>query len=194
MDNNPFRHTIETPNLLLLPIQHDDEAVYCHLFTSDDIMKYIAPPISTEKATRSFQAALKMNEAYPTVRFFWAMKDKKSQSTIGIMSLLWGNSNTKERMEKVEVGMSICQSHQQAGIGTEAMTGLMTRGFNCLSVNSIFGKSSPQNLTCTRLMTKLGFIKEECIHDDGTLWFHWLLKKQQWYQHPLYLKYANHHQ
>ena len=53
--------TLETPRLILRPLQASDETCYCDLYTDAGVMRHIAAPLSPKAALRAFQRTLAHN-------------------------------------------------------------------------------------------------------------------------------------
>ena len=141
-------HTFETARLRIRPLDASDEALYRTLYTTPDLMRFIAAPFSDEVAQRSFQAALRKQSPRPQR---WIVFEKHADRKIGLLGLL-GHE------ERPEIGVMLLAQAHGRGLGTEAMRGLADYAFDAFELQSICAHQQVvDNPTVIRMMTRLGF-------------------------------------
>lgn len=155
--------TFETSRLRMRPLDASDEALYCSLYTSPELMRFIAAPFSQEAARRSFHAALR-KQAPRSQR--WIVFDKKTGRGIGLLGLIGQG-------DRPEIGVMLLAPDHGRGLGTEAMQGLVDYAFDAFALQSICARQQVvDNPTVIRMMTRLGFsaLPPTADRPDGGDW------------------------
>ena len=141
-------HTFETTRLRMRPLDTSDEALYCTLYTTPDLMRFIAAPFSHEAAQRSFQAALRKQSPRPQR---WIVFEKDGDRKIGLLGLLGQG-------ERPEIGVMLLAQAHGRGLGGESMQGLADYAFDAFGLQAICAQQQVvDNPTVIRMMTRLGF-------------------------------------
>jgi hypothetical protein len=70
---------VETARLRMRPIVVADAALYEHLYTDAETMRFIGAPLCAKRAARSFQLALSGMQRQPIERLFLTVEEKSSQ-------------------------------------------------------------------------------------------------------------------
>jgi len=91
---------IETDRLMMRPLSEDDATFYCDLYGDPHAMHFVGPPLSRERAERSFRIVLASRVRRPVVRLSLAIVEKASQQAIGI----GGYRDFDARRRRVEAG------------------------------------------------------------------------------------------
>ena len=92
---------IETDRLMMRPLSEDDATFYCDLYGDPHTMHFVGPPLSRERAERSFRIVLASRDRHPVKRLFLAIVEKASQQVIGI----GGYRDFDAPRRRVEAGM-----------------------------------------------------------------------------------------
>ena len=162
--------TFETARLRMRPLDASDEALYCALYTTPELMRFIGAPLSLEAAQRSFRSALRKPAPRPQR---WAVFDKADDRKIGQLGLV-GHG------DRPEIGVMLLAPAHARGLGTEAMQGLVDHAFAAYGLQSICAQQQVvDNPTVIRMMTRLGFsalpaTAERPAGGD------WELRRSQW--------------
>jgi len=140
--------TFETARLRMRPLDASDEALYCALYTTPALMRFIATPLTTEAAQRSFQSALRKPCARPQR---WTVFEKEGGGGLGILGLIGHD-------DRPEIGVMLFSRGHGRGLGTEAMQGLVDHAFDAYPLRSIRARQQVvDNPTVIRMMTRVGF-------------------------------------
>ena len=141
-------HTFETARLRMRPLEASDEALYRTLYTTPELMRFIAVPFSQEAAQRSFQAALRKQSPRPQR---WIVFEKHGDCAIGLLGLVGHD-------DRPEIGVMLLAPAHGRGFGTEAMRGMADYAFDAFQLESICARQQVvDNPTVIRMMTRLGF-------------------------------------
>jgi len=148
MDYASPMDTFETARLRMRPLDAADEALYCALYTTPALMRFIAAPLSPEAARRSFQSALRNSSPRPQR---WSVSAKQGDHKLGMLGLIGDD-------DRPEIGVMLLSHAHGRGLGTEAMQGLVDHAFNAYSLRSICARQQVvDNPTVIRMMTRVGF-------------------------------------
>jgi RimJ/RimL family protein N-acetyltransferase len=139
--------TFETARLRMRPLDASDEAIYCALYTTPALMRFIAAPLSEAAALRSFRAALRGSSRPQR----WIVFDNRNDRKLGILGLIGEGDGP-------EIGVMLLAEAHGRGLGTEAMQGLVDHAFDAFGLQSIRARQQVvDNPTVIRMMTRLGF-------------------------------------
>jgi [ribosomal protein S5]-alanine N-acetyltransferase len=140
--------SFETARLRMRPLDASDEALYCALYTTPGLMRFIATPLSPEAAQRSFLAALRDPSSRPRR---WTVSERQGDHKLGMLGLVGHDDHP-------EIGVMLLAQAHGRGLGTEAMQGLVDHAFNAYRLRSICARQQVvDNPTVIRMMTRLGF-------------------------------------
>ena len=140
--------TFETARLRMRPLDASDEVLYCALYTTPGLMRFIAAPLSAEAAQRSFASASRKSPPRPER---WTVFGKQGDEKLGLLGLIGHD-------DRPEIGVMLLAQAHGRGLGTEAMQGLVDHAFNAYGLRSIRARQQVvDNPTVIRMMTRLGF-------------------------------------
>jgi RimJ/RimL family protein N-acetyltransferase len=105
---------VDTPRLQLRALCEDDEALYCRIYSSPQVMRHVGVPLSTIQAAASFAVARRQNATECGSRW-WVAVLRESMEGIGLLG-------TIRRRGLVEVGVMLLPQWQG-----RAMAGLMRK-------------------------------------------------------------------
>lgn len=143
----------ETERLRVRPLNADDEALYRELYTDPETMRYIAPPLSLESASSSFQTVLALQGALTLKSRFLVIEERDTSQSVGIC----GTSDYDAAALRLEVGIVLKPAATSRGIATEALEGLVKRIFEASPVDEIWSECSRLHLAAARLVSTIGF-------------------------------------
>ena len=140
--------TFDTDRLRMRPLDASDEALYCALYTTPALMRFIATPLSQEAVQRSFRSAVAKRTARPQR---WTVFDRDDGRKLGMLGLIGQD-------DRPEIGVMLLAPAHGRGLGTEAMRGLVDHAFAAYALRSICARQQVvDNPTVIRMMTRLGF-------------------------------------
>jgi len=175
----PFAFDFETERLRLRPLNASDEALFHGLYTDQETMRFIAPPLSMEQASNNFQRIVARQSESSLKGRFLAMLDKATLQPVGIC----GTSRYDADALRVEVGIVLRPEARAKGFAREALTALMKRIFAVSPIQEICVRFSAQCPAVERLNIRVGFVP--CVDEvqvEG-LWSKrvWSAHRSSWY-------------
>jgi [ribosomal protein S5]-alanine N-acetyltransferase len=144
---------IETARLRLRLLAPQDEALYVALYTDADVMRHIAPPLSTSDAQASFAVALKRTHTKPAKQLFFAIERRADQQTIGICGMMQLDVEKK----RAEVGMMLVPGTQGLKLGKEGLSALVKFVFSNFSVSELFVQYAGDSASSAGIARSVGF-------------------------------------
>ena len=156
MNFTPFPE-ITTERLLLRKLQATDCEVILFLRTDKNVTKYIERP--EHRKTKNISEAIELIkelESYieRNTSIVWGITLKNEPSIIGTICL-W---NFTQNDKIAEVGYDLDPRHQNKGLMSEAMKGIVAFGFHELKLEKIEAFTHAGNLPSTQLLGTHGFI------------------------------------
>jgi RimJ/RimL family protein N-acetyltransferase len=142
----------ETARLRMRPLDARDEALYCALYTDPDTMRFICPPLSSERAKRTFRKSTMLPRPN-SGPFLFAMVRKDTAHAIGICAVVQVNA----RYGRAEIGMMLHAAARNAQFATEALHSLAKITFAVFPIDYVWVQYAPAHLAAERLVVKLGF-------------------------------------
>ena len=170
-------HTFETERLLMRPLRIDDQVFYCACYTDPLLMQHIGEPLTQEAALRSFTAAMKVRLATPTRRYTWAMQEKATGVTVGLLAMFCDKAEPDP--VTAELGTIMLSQFQNRGFTSEALRKLADTAFSSTPLKALLVKHKSQNSAVTGVMAKLGYIADASFPDDGAS-CQWVLRRNHW--------------
>ena len=156
---------IETERLRMRPIVAADAALYEHLYTDAETMRFIGEPLSPERAARSFRSALAGMQRRPIERLFLTVVEKASQTDVGICSLQ--NFDAVER--SVQAGVMFIEAARAKGYSKEGFTGLIQQVFAHLPVDELWVQFAADHMAVQRAVLSVGFVRRrEAAEQDAS--------------------------
>ncbi|GFE88054.1 acetyltransferase [Steroidobacter agaridevorans] len=146
---------VETDRLRMRPMAAADAALYEHLYTDAETMRFIGAPLAPERAARSFRIALAGMQREPIERLFLTVIEKSSQTDVGICSLQ--DFDTVNR--SVQGGIMFIQSARAQGYCKEGFGGLVHHVFTHLPVDELWVQFAIDHVAVHRTVLGLGFAR-----------------------------------
>jgi len=134
------------------PLSEDDANFFCDLYGDPHSMHFVAPPLSRERAERSFRIVLASRDRRPLVRLFLAIVEKASQQAIGI-----GGYQNFDASRRVEAGMMLKPESIGRGFGKEGLAALVTHAFAVFPVDEVWIQHATENQIARSVPISLGF-------------------------------------
>jgi ribosomal-protein-alanine N-acetyltransferase len=173
---------IETDRLMMRPVSEDDATFYCDLYGDPHAMHFVGPPLSRERAERSFRVVLASRDRRPLVRVFMAIVEKASQQVIGI----GGYQDFDARRRSVEAGMILKPESWGRGFGKEGLGALVTHAFAVFPVDEVWIQYAAENPNARGVRVNLGFSHgtDAAASDERPGQCFWSAYRQSWSPKP----------
>jgi [ribosomal protein S5]-alanine N-acetyltransferase len=147
---------LETGRLVLRALKDEDADKIFLLRSDETINKYVDRPraITVEDA----KAFIRKIELFTAEKkgLYWAIAIKGKEKLIGTIAL-W---NFDLQQNKAELGYELLTEYQGQGYMQEALRTVIGYAFKQLGLSSIEGWTHPDNISSSKLLGKLGFIRD----------------------------------
>ncbi|MBK7500455.1 MAG: GNAT family N-acetyltransferase [Ignavibacteriales bacterium] len=152
---SPFP-VLKTERLVLRKLSLDDAEEIFFLRSDEKVNKYLDRPRATSiEDAHNFinktNHAIENNECID-----WAITFKDDSGLIGSICL-W---NLNEEENKAEVGYELLPDFQGKGIAQEALSAVITFGFEVMKLKTIEAYTHKENLKSTKLLEKFNFKRD----------------------------------
>ncbi len=181
-NNKKIAIRLETENLILRPIEISDGKFIFQQFSDADVCQYL---VDEEPFTR-IEEANKLIEFYtlpePRGQYRWIITRKSDGDSIGTC----GYHQWIVQHHSCEIGYDLCPPCWGKGYMTEALTSLISWGFNDMNLNRIQAFIDVRNTRSVNLASRLGFKNEGIVRDKhlfrGKYYDHYCfsLLKREW--------------
>lgn len=148
---------VETARLRMRPIGSGDAALYQHLYTDAETMRFIGEPLALERATKSFRSALTGMRRQPIERLFLTVEEKATGSAVGICSL----QNCDVGQRSVQAGVMFVASARARGYSKEGFVGLIQQVFAHLPVDELWVQFAADHIAVQRAVLSVGFARRK---------------------------------
>jgi len=147
---------LETERLKLIQVNEMHTKSYFDILSKDEVTKYYGmdPLKSMEDALKLIKTLKITYESKRGIR--WAMVLKDTGEFVGTVGL----NNLSLWSKRAEIGYELHPAHWKKGITTEAVKEVLRYSFEELGLFRIGAVTFPQNEASTKLLQKLGFVKE----------------------------------
>lgn len=165
------------------PIEAGDAALYQHLYTDAETMRFIGAPLSPERAARSFRSALAGMQRQPIERVFLVVCEKATNTAVGLCSL----QDFDAEGRSVQAGFMFVAAARSRGYATEGMTELINQVFARLPVDELWVEFALDHVAVQRVMHSVGFAhrgkvaRQESEHGQRNAWS---VRRQFWSPPP----------
>lgn len=143
----------DTPRLHVRPLQDDDEAFYCALYTNADTQRHTGGALAPAAARRSFTAALAAPQRTPMQRLYLMLCERRERSALGMVGL----NDIDASARRTEIGILMSPQARGAGYGREGFGALAAQIFQRLPIDEIYVQYATANIGADRLATGVGF-------------------------------------
>ena len=148
---------VETDRLRMRPIVSSDAALYEHLYTDAETMRFIGAPLSPARAAKSFQSALAGMQRHPIEQLFLTVVEKATHTDVGICSLL----NFDAERRSVQAGVMFTAPARAKGYSKEGFVGLIQQVFAHLPVDELWVQFAADHVAVQRAVLSVGFVRRE---------------------------------
>ena len=160
------------------PLGPQDSALYCHLYTDQETMRFIGAPMTPERAARSFSTALAGMNRDPIERLFFIVVEKASRRDVGICSL----QNFDARRRSVQGGAMFVAPARAQGYSKEGFSALIQQAFVYLPVDELWVQFAADHSVVERVATSIGFEprRDAASADGPQRWSVWSVHRDSW--------------
>jgi RimJ/RimL family protein N-acetyltransferase len=151
-----------TPRLTHRLLCAGDEALFCSLYTDAETMRFIAPPLSMERAQRAFRSAVRLTQQPSTDRLFYALIAGDGQP-VGISSLLQIDLQNR----RLEAGILILGAHRARGFAREGLRGLLVHAFATLPIDEVWVQIAVDHTVVEKLVMSVGLVRGAEVAADA---------------------------
>jgi RimJ/RimL family protein N-acetyltransferase len=146
-----------TERLVSIPLSSKHKGYFCRLYQDPAVMRYIALPLSHERAEKTFQQALQGNTTIPFTCLTWCLFERGANTIgnfIGNQGLIWKSL----QQDVCDAGIMLDSSAFGKGFAAEGMGALVDFAFNHLGLNRINCQLNADNLASKGFLVNLGFV------------------------------------
>jgi RimJ/RimL family protein N-acetyltransferase len=177
IDTSRFCSGFKTHRLDVRALSEADVHLYCSLYTDAGTMRFIGPPLTVERAARSFRKALDLVRTRPLDSMVFALVERATGETLGLSTLYHYESS----QQHIAVGLIMSPLHRSRGIATEGLAGTISHAFRALPVASVWTEISADNLIVGRLVRSVGLMpNDQAAAPSGSDWRVWFTDRDQW--------------
>ncbi|KOS60188.1 GNAT family N-acetyltransferase [Lysinibacillus agricola] len=152
---------LETERLILRELTQDDAEDVFKCFSNEDVTRYYGqePFVEIQQAENLVKLFSKNFAEKRGIR--WGIERKGSKEIIGTIGLnLWSPIH-----KRAEIGYEIHPDYWRKGYTQEAVTEIVSYGFQHMGLTRIGAVVFIENEASNRLLTKMGFQKEGILRD-----------------------------
>ncbi len=170
--------TLETPRLVLRPLQIDDEAFYCGLYTDPETMRHIGAPWPVEEAQLAFQKALSRTQHVDDDHRYWTIAQRADGRLVGLIG--WHRLPVEGSGPRCGDLGAILVSHAQGlGVSVDAGQALMAYAFGEDLFEELRTEHAIDHDHAAIMMSRLRFEQLDFSVDDPSM-VHWRMSKDRW--------------
>ncbi len=172
--SNLLNHSVcfDTPLLRVRRMVASDQTLYWQLYSSKEVMQWIAEPLTDAQLNTSFAAALHHNngalsEMAVESRLYMVIAARPAETAVGLMAVTFKADDATADSVTVtaEVGIMLLPAVQRKRLAHEALTGLFQTLSQLSVVNNIVCNIASDNLAAKKLVSGLGFVYCENSND-----------------------------
>ena len=159
----------------LRPLEDADRPLYISLYTDADVMCHVGAPLSTEAASRAFEAVRRQMRRDPPQAWYWVACVRGSGRDAGLLALMFDPGRGS-----AEFGMLMFPWAQGRGHATEAVAALVAHAFadpgapgQGGGVSRLHTRHARGHPAGPRVMERLGFVAAPA----GGGMLHWYLDR-----------------
>ena len=170
-------YPIETARLTIRLLSDADEALYCGLYMDPVVMRFIGPPLSRERAARSFRKALELSHQPTFGRRIHVLIERATRQAIGIS----GSHLADAQHGRAEVGTLLRTASHAQRFAMEYSTALITSAFRRPQVREIWAHAPKDHGASEHLLIKLGFSRGvEVVSAGRPAGCAWSVTREAW--------------
>lgn len=172
------QQVITKDGFTLKPLAVEDRQLYVRLYTDPDVMKWIGPPVTEQRANFLFQQALTSEKC--STYYYWVVFNAAGDKA-GLTAFIMQSQTV------AEFGLMLLPEFCFKGYSVPVLSGLINFGFGHWQLTQVVARHQSNNLAAPALLKRLRVQK---VSDDADYWF-WQLEQSQWAElntQPPYLK------
>ena len=171
---------IETPRLLLRPLELSDLEGMWELDSNPKVHRYLGNQPVTEKAfletvIHGVQQQVREN-GYGRFAVEW----KETGAFVGWAGLKLVKEPLNGKMEYVDVGYRLLERFWGKGIGYEGAWYSLNYGFSNLKLNEIYASAQVENSASNRILKKCGMTQIHEYKEDGEFLAEYRISDNEW--------------
>jgi RimJ/RimL family protein N-acetyltransferase len=172
---------VHTERLSMRPLSEGDATLYCDLYGDPDTMRFVGPPLSRERAQRSFRKDLASRHRRPLERLFLVIVAKASKQAIGLGAFQGFDAHRR----RGEAGIMLGRESRGRGFGKEGLSALVTYAFAIFPVEEVWVQHAVGNSNAKRMIISLGLSRNtDAAYDDGSGKLIWSAHRDSWCHGP----------
>lgn len=152
---DPFPY-FEWPSFHLRPMVLEDGEQLLGLRSNPSVMKYIGRPLMQDLIEAQLLIQRIQSDLQERKGIAWAMADPSNNHLVGTVSF-WKIDEVNHR---AEIGYMMLPEWQGRGIMRQALSNVLTYGFQTMHLHGVDANVDPENVSSIRLLEKLSFTKE----------------------------------
>lgn len=157
--------TLDTPRLLLRPLEASDIAVLTAIWEDPEVTRYMGGPRDADRVRRMLEEELRADSRDP-IRF-WPVIEKASGRVVGDCGLTRKDVDGRAEIELVYV---FAADVWGKGYATEAAAEIRDHAFRHLGVTRLVALVDPENVASIRVAEKIGMqFEKETTRPGGAL-------------------------
>jgi len=161
MDNFP---TLHTQRLLLREIVRSDAPALFAIHGNSELMRWFGTdPLPDLQAAEALIDTFAGWRKLPNPGTRWAMQLRSEPRLIGTCGLF----NWHRSWKKCTIGFELATAFQGKGLMREALSAILSWGFDEMALNRVEAQVHPLNLASLRLVRSMGFVQEGCLREAG---------------------------
>ena len=135
------------------------------LYSKPHVTDYLEPLFEYEKELEYEANYIKY--IYEFYNFgMWLVFDKKTNALVGRAGL---ESRENCQSDELELGFIVAPEFQRQGYATEICNAILDYAINWLEIDRFISRCDPKNLASRALLSKLGFVAEDDLLEDGDM-------------------------
>ena len=153
----------ETERIRVRQFTLQDEEDFFKFNSDPQVMKYIRPPLTRQKAHSFLIENLDYYAPHPQFGR-WAMIEKSSGEFLGTFML-----KHSINLNEIELGYALFTPFWGKGFATESVLGGLQYAFEGLGLNSVIALTLPGNVPSQKVLIKAGFNFQQEFWQEGQL-------------------------
>lgn len=154
-----MKGVVETPRLILRPIQDSDLDTFLSLFSDPVVMRYF-PSTKDEAAVREWMIRIKERLSEDGISFYSVVR-KSDRIVVGYCGLIL--QQDVDGTDEVEVGYGLLKKFWGNGYATEAAAACIRYGFDVKGFNRIISLIRPENSGSVKVALRNGLHFEKNV-------------------------------
>ena len=159
---------LETARLRLDALRHDDAAALFAYRADPAVSRYQGwRPVALDEAVRFIERQQAVAFDTPGSWFQFAVRLRETGELAGDLGLHFVDADT------MEFGVTLAPAYQGRGLAVEAVRAVLALVFGTLKRHRVYASVDPRNLSCVKLLERLGMRKEAHFREswrDGDGW------------------------